>query len=128
MIFGVETAKLAVLGGCVEIVRLTGVPENFGDFLAEMLPEYRGLYGGTAAVEYEQTAEKQLGASLAHPSVVAFGARDSGHVVGMVMGRLKGEVGEVAFIHVLEAFNDSETTSSLLSRVFRTLRELGRGG
>jgi len=102
---------------------LKELPGHFGEFVDEMLPEYRILYGGCAAAEYERIVEVQLGASLAHSSVSAFGAFVDRRVAGIAVCRIKGHIGQIVFVHVLRDFNDEKTAPGLIAHVVHVLRE-----
>lgn len=110
------------------IKELDVLPGNFAEFIAEMAPEYRILYGDRAAANYERTVEVQLSASIMHPSVIAFGAHIDRRVVGIAVGRIAGDIGQIAYIHVLSGYNDEPTASGLIQRVVHALRERSVSG
>ena len=93
-----------------------------------MIPEYRVLYGDRASTEYECTVELQLNASIAHPSVIALGAYIDRRVVGIAVGRNTGDIGQIAFVHLLDQDNDESTPSRLMIEIVHALRDRGVTG
>lgn len=81
---------------------LHALPDNFSEFLEEMVVEYAALYGQAVAHQYREVIKPSLGQSIQLPQVHAFGVLDGARVVGMIMGLVQMGTGQLVFIHVLD--------------------------
>lgn len=105
------------------VKELDVLPTNFAEFIAEMAPEYRSLYEDWATADYENRVELELNASIAHASVIAFGIYMGRRVVGIAVGRVAGDIGQIAYVHILREFNDEAVVSCLIRPLVHSLRE-----
>lgn len=102
---------------------LVELPGNFTEFIAEMAPKYKELYGDRATKEYERTVQPQLNGAMAHSSTIAFGVCLGCYTVGIAVARIRGDIGQIAFVHVLREYNNELAVSNLMQRIVNTLHE-----
>ena len=105
------------------IKKLTTVPDNFDEFLAEISPEYTRLYGKAAAHQYAATIKTSLSHSLQHPDVCAYGMVIDGTVAGMMMAQLRLGVGHIVFVHVLYPYREQALETELLDACVSALKQ-----
>ncbi len=105
--------------------KLSALPENFPNYLGEMLPEYTVLYGECAAQHYAATLEASLSTTLAHPGVTAYGMVSKGDVIGMMIALMRYGVGEIVFVHVLQAHREQGLEADLLRGCVEALEQQG---
>jgi ribosomal protein S18 acetylase RimI-like enzyme len=110
--------------------RLETLPDNFPEFVGEIASGIGGLYGPRAAETYHQTARKRVQATIAHPAVdaIAVGEDAAQGVAGFLLSVMRGTVGQIAFIHVLQRYAGQGVEQRLIEEAVRTLRAGGAEG
>ncbi len=103
--------------------RLRSLPENFPEFLEELVDGYLDLYGEAAAAEYRTTVSPSMSQSMGLAQVVAFAAYSGARVVGMAMSVMHMGVGKIAFIHVLGKYRESGVEAQLVQASVEVLQQ-----
>ncbi|MFP4499474.1 MAG: GNAT family N-acetyltransferase [Candidatus Hydrogenedentota bacterium] len=83
---------------------LTTIPANFGLFEAEIAAGLVRLYGEEAGRQYSANARSRFQATIAHPSVRAWAAREGTEVAGYLFTVERDNAAQVPFIHVLKPY------------------------
>ena len=110
------------------IEQMSEIPSNFSEFVAEMQVEYTVIYGANAADAYRQLVEPQFRASLRTRNVLGLCALESGSIVAMALGQIKGDVGHIVFEHVLARACDPQIAPTLTRELVGALRLRGVRG
>ena len=108
--------------------RISALPDNFDEFIAEIADGLDHLYGPEAAAHYRATAHGAVLANILRPAVDTIVVRDQGDVAGILMALTRGRMGQITFIHVLERFARRGVEDRLVAESIRTLRAGGVDG
>ncbi len=98
-----------------ECAQLNAAPSNLDDFVAEILPGFRALYGPEAADHYAATGAAAIAASIAQPGVHTFGCNTKSGCAALLMARQDSARATISFLHVLGPFRGGDTGATLLN-------------
>ena len=112
----------------MRVDRITGLPDNFGEFVDEIAAGLNGLYGADAAEAYRRTAGRNLQASLTLSAVRGYAAFDGNDAASVVTTLERGVVGHISFIHVLDRYVKDGALDPLIEQAVADLRALGVDG
>jgi len=104
------------------IATLRTPPPNLDVFVAEIAAGLETLYGASAAQDYRGKAPQLLTASLRHPSVRAWAARDGHEAAALLLGIQRGSWAEIPLLHVLRRHCGTGLESDLLAYVVDRFR------
>ncbi len=98
----------------LDLVRLNSTPNNLDDYVREILPGFRQLYGPEAADYYALNGARAIATTMAGPEVLAF-ARMSGTVVSaLLLAKRERARTTLSFLHVLENYRDTVAVDVLV--------------
>lgn len=83
-------------------VRLDAPPRNLDEFIAEIAGGVRDVYGDAAASAYEERAPRGFGVALSVPQTCLWAVHDAQRCVALLLGILRGGIGEITLVHVLK--------------------------
>ncbi|HOS01450.1 MAG TPA: hypothetical protein PKZ01_00105 [Candidatus Hydrogenedentes bacterium] len=109
----------------LRIQRMPGLPENIGEFVAEVADELEVLYGVDAADHYRRVAIPTLSATIEHPLVDVLGACDGARTVGMLFGFVRDAAARITFLHVLRDHAGLGVEGRLVRESVRTFQAGG---
>lgn len=101
-------------------------PTNLDAFVADILPEYRRIYGTDAATVYQRHAPAQLGYTISHPEIRAYAMMDGSRAAALLFFRPGQPRNLISFFHVLPEGTTGEIAPTLLEYAIKDARSLGR--
>ncbi len=104
----------------IEIIRQ--LPANFDDFVEEIAAGLASVYGAKAAHHYRENAARALGTSMAHPAITTWAVLDGSRTIALLMAVVRQNVAQLAFVHLLGAFEGRGIESDLVRRAVAHFR------
>ena len=107
---------------------MTRLPDGFNAIAAEVAPGLAGLYGMEAGAAYLSNARRAMANQLENEDALVLGAYIGGELAGMLAGVQRGDLGEIAFIHVRSEFRGRGVDAALALEAVRAFRGGGSAG
>ena len=98
-----------------DLVPLQSAPANLADYVDEILPGFRELYGPEAADHYAVAGTTGIAASIARPDVLAFACKSGSVVSALLLVRRESIRTTLSFLHVLHPYRTSGAGEALLN-------------
>lgn len=108
--------------------RIKRLPANFDAFIGEVAEGMEQVYGPEAVIEYRDSAQLRVQATVSHESVDTLAAMAGEDAHAMLMSLVHEGTGQIFFLHVLKGHEGEGLESALLGEAVRTLRSGGVDG
>lgn len=110
------------------IQRLHRAPDELDQLIEEAAQGLEELYGPEAGADYRRRAPAAMRGNIGSPAVYAFGAFRGDVLAGLLLSVLRGRVGEIPFIHVLEGHAGEGVEEALVEAAVTLFRSGGVDG
>lgn len=104
-----------------DLKRLHTAPPNVADYVREILPGFRDLYGPEAAEYYAQTAKVGIASTIASADVLTFACLSGDSASAMLFVKRDETRTTLSFLHVLEPYRNAGAGEALLRFVLEFL-------
>ena len=104
-----------------DLLPLQCAPSNLSDYVGEILPGFREIYGPEAADHYELAGATGMAASIVRSDVLAFGCASEGVVCALLLAKRENTRTTLSFLHVLQPFRRSGAGEALLNFALESL-------
>ncbi len=108
-----------------DLIRLHTAPLNITDYVGEILPGFRELYGPDAAEYYALAASSAISTAIGRPEVLAFGCKSGSVVSAILLAKQDNTRTTISFLHVLEPYRSLGTGDALLAFALDSLETHG---